>query len=221
MGVHNYRGHVYMSSLASLKSHWSSCGKTGKKLNTTPVPLSTKEGAFCTYLANKTNRAYARLEVYARLPGVKPENIPDIRLLREHTHSHSHTHTLCEQVYVCCKCVILPLKLWSMQLIHSSLKMNDFVISGNSLLFIFIFVLNTARGAQLQPSIPPSKWHEATGRTRRFPAWQHQHVWPRTSGNHGNRKNHYQFSTSGWDIHILSIVVSCVRYLSKHFVGWS
>ena len=77
MGVHNYRGHVYMSSLASLKSHRSSCGKTGKKLNTTPVPLGTKEGAFCTYLANKTNRAYARLEVYARLPGVKPQNIPD------------------------------------------------------------------------------------------------------------------------------------------------
>ena len=45
----------------------------------TPVPLGTKEGAFCTYmyLANKTNRAYARLEVYARLPGVKPQNIPD------------------------------------------------------------------------------------------------------------------------------------------------
>ena len=89
MGVHNYRGHVYMSSLASLKSHWSSCGKTGKKLNTTPVPLGTKEGAFCTYLANKTNRAYARLEVYARLPGVKPQNIPDWRLLREHTPSYS------------------------------------------------------------------------------------------------------------------------------------
>ena len=93
MGVHNYRGHVYMSSLASLKSHWSSCGKTGKKLNTTPVPLGTKEGAFCTYLANKTNRAYARLEVYARLPGVKPQNIPDWRLLREHTHTHTRLHT--------------------------------------------------------------------------------------------------------------------------------
>ena len=93
MGVHNYRGHAYMSSLASLKSHWSSCGKTGKKLNTTPVPLGTKEGAFCTYLANKTNRAYARLEVYARLPGVKPQNIPDWRLLREHTHIHTHTRT--------------------------------------------------------------------------------------------------------------------------------
>ena len=62
MGVHNYRGHVYMSSLASLKSHGSSCGKMGKKLNMTPVPLGTKEGAFCTYLANKTNRAYAQLE---------------------------------------------------------------------------------------------------------------------------------------------------------------
>ena len=86
MGVHNYRGHVYMSSLASLKSHWSSCGKTGKKLNTTPVPLGTKEGAFCTYLANKINRAYARL------PGVKPQNIPDWRLLRD-THTHTHTHT--------------------------------------------------------------------------------------------------------------------------------
>ena len=71
MGVHNYRGHVYMSSLASLKSHGSSCGKMGKKLNTTPVPLGTTEGAFCTYLANKTNRAYARL------PGVKPQNFPD------------------------------------------------------------------------------------------------------------------------------------------------
>ena len=82
-----------MSSLASLKSHWSSCGKTGKKLNTTPVPLGTKEGAFCTYLANKTNRAYARLEVYARLPGVKPQNIPDWRLSREHTHTQIHTHT--------------------------------------------------------------------------------------------------------------------------------
>ena len=110
MGVHNYRGHVYMSSLASLKSHWSSCGKTGKKLNTTPVPLGTKEGAFCTYLANKTNRAYARyarLEVYARLPGVKPQNIPDWRLLREHTHTHTydtrhtgdtHTHTFLHRV---------------------------------------------------------------------------------------------------------------------------
>ena len=99
MGVHNYRGHVYMSSLASLKSHWSSCGKTGKKLNTTPVPLGTKEGAFCTYLANKTNRAYARLEVYARLPGVKPQNIPDWRLLREHTHTHTCTHTHCNQYW--------------------------------------------------------------------------------------------------------------------------
>ena len=79
MGVHNYRGHVYMSSLASLKSHESSCGKMGKKFNTTPVPLGTKEGAFFTYLANKTNRAYARLEdlVYARLPGVKPQHVPD------------------------------------------------------------------------------------------------------------------------------------------------
>ena len=81
-----------MSSLASLKSHGSSCGKTGKKLNTTPVPLGTKEGAFCTYLANKTNRAYARFTVYARLPGVKPQNIPDWRLLREHTHTHRQTH---------------------------------------------------------------------------------------------------------------------------------
>ena len=60
-----------MSSVASLKSHGSSCGKMGKKINTTPVPLETKEGAFCTYLANKTNRAYARL------PGVKPQNVPD------------------------------------------------------------------------------------------------------------------------------------------------
>ena len=94
MGVHNYRGHVYMSSLASLKSHWSSCGKTSKKLNTTPVPLGTKEGALCTYLANKTNRAYARLEVYARLPGVKPQNVHDWSLLREHTHTHTHTHML-------------------------------------------------------------------------------------------------------------------------------
>ena len=54
-----------MSSLASQKSHGSSCGKMGKTLNTTPVPIGTKEGAFCTYLGNKTNRAYARLEVYA------------------------------------------------------------------------------------------------------------------------------------------------------------
>ena len=77
---------VYMSSLASLKSHGSSYGKMGKKINTTHAPLGTKEGAFCTYLANKTNRAYARLEVYARLPGVKPQNVPDWSLLREHTH---------------------------------------------------------------------------------------------------------------------------------------
>ena len=65
----------------------------GKKLNTTPVPLGTKEGAFCTYLANKTNRAYTRLEVYARLSGVKPQNIPDWRLLQEHKYTHTHTHT--------------------------------------------------------------------------------------------------------------------------------
>ena len=61
----------------------------GKKFNTTPVPLGTKEGALCTYLANKTNRAYARLEMYARLPGVKPQNIPDWSLLREHTHARA------------------------------------------------------------------------------------------------------------------------------------
>ena len=90
MGVHNYRGHVYMSSLASLKSHWSSCGKTGKKLNTTPVPLGTKEGAFCTYLANKTNRAYARLEGVCPVAWSETTKYPR---LTHFTRTHTHTHT--------------------------------------------------------------------------------------------------------------------------------
>ena len=34
------------------------------------------------------------MEVYARLPGVKPQNIPDWRLLREHTHTQTHTFFL-------------------------------------------------------------------------------------------------------------------------------
>ena len=51
--------------------------KWAKKLNTTPVPLGTKEGAFCTHLANKTNRAYARFPKFPQLFSVKPMRIPD------------------------------------------------------------------------------------------------------------------------------------------------
>ena len=48
-----------------------------RKVNTTPVTLGTKEGAFCTHMANKTNRAYARFPVFPQLVNVKPMRIPD------------------------------------------------------------------------------------------------------------------------------------------------
>ena len=54
------------------------------------IPLGSIDFAFCAFcivLTTLNKRAYARCEMYAQLPGVKPTNVPDWRTLREHTHS--------------------------------------------------------------------------------------------------------------------------------------
>ena len=55
------------------------------------VPLGSIENAFCIALSTLNKPVYARCKMYAQLPGVKPTDVPDWHLLREHTHTHTHT----------------------------------------------------------------------------------------------------------------------------------
>ena len=49
----------------------------------------TVESAFCIVLTTLNKRAYSQCEMYAQLPGVKPTDVLDWCLLREHTHTHT------------------------------------------------------------------------------------------------------------------------------------
>ena len=51
--------------------------KRADTLYTTRVPVGSMEGAFCIVLTTLNKRAYARCEIYAQLPGVKPTDVPD------------------------------------------------------------------------------------------------------------------------------------------------
>ena len=44
---------------------------------TTMVPLGSIEREFCIVLTTLNKRAYARCEMYAQFPGVKPTDVPD------------------------------------------------------------------------------------------------------------------------------------------------
>ena len=44
---------------------------------TTRVPLGSIDSSFYIVLATLNKRAYARCEMYAQLPGVKPTDVPD------------------------------------------------------------------------------------------------------------------------------------------------
>ena len=69
--------------------------KRAGALYTITVPLGSIEGVaiFCIVLSTLNKRAYAQCEIYAQLPGVKPTDVPDWRLLQEtHTYTNKHTH---------------------------------------------------------------------------------------------------------------------------------
>ena len=51
--------------------------KRAGALYTTRVPLESIDSSFCIVLATLNKRAYARCEMYAQLPGVKPTDVPD------------------------------------------------------------------------------------------------------------------------------------------------
>ena len=51
--------------------------KRAGALYTTRVPLGSIDSSFCIVLATLNKRAYARCEMYAQLPGVKPTDVPD------------------------------------------------------------------------------------------------------------------------------------------------
>ena len=51
--------------------------KRAGALYTTRVPLGSIVSAFCIVLTTLNKRAYARCEMYAQLPGVKPTDVPD------------------------------------------------------------------------------------------------------------------------------------------------
>ena len=51
--------------------------KLAGALYTTRVPLGSIESAFCIVLTTLNKRVYARCEMYAQLPGVKPTDVPD------------------------------------------------------------------------------------------------------------------------------------------------
>ena len=56
--------------------------------------LGSSEGAFSILTTlNKNKQSYARFEMYAQLPGVKPTDVPDWHLLHTHTHTHIQTKT--------------------------------------------------------------------------------------------------------------------------------
>ena len=72
--------------------HWK-C-KAGGCVTLYLVSLGTSEGTFCIVLTTLNKRTYPLGKMYAQLPGAKHTDVPDLRLLREHTHTHTHTNTI-------------------------------------------------------------------------------------------------------------------------------
>ena len=64
--------------------------KRAGALYTTRVLLGSIDSSICIVLATLNKRAYARCEMYAQLPGVKPTDVPNGRPLQEHTHTDRH-----------------------------------------------------------------------------------------------------------------------------------